>query len=289
MIIVWSGLTLGAVYAVVAMGYNVTLIGANVMNFANPFIMILGAYLGAWGLAQHHLSLVVVLLIAAVVGAAVACLEEVAAIRPLRRVLPGSHTELVTTVGYAIVVEGTILLIWGSAPLSVPLVRSQAVWTVLGGRLYPVDVVLFGYMVLLLAVLHLWTHRTRMGLASLARMEDREAAQLRSINIDRMSLLSFAASGVLAGVSGVIVGAVQLADVSSTFELAVIGFVALTIGGARSYLGAVVGGLALGLAEAVGQQYLGVNSELIVVLGIFALFLLIRPRGIFGLATGRLV
>jgi branched-chain amino acid transport system permease protein len=289
MIIVWSGLTLGAVYAIVAICYNITLIGANVMNFASPFIMALGSYIAARSLTSWGWPIVAVLPLVAVIGAIVALVEEVVAIRPLKRLKSGEHNELVTTVGFATVIEGVILLIWGSSPLSVPLLKTQSVWTLLGGRLFPVDAVLIVYMVVLFVVMHLWTHRTRMGLASLARMEDVEAARLRGINVSRMSLTSFALSGALAGVSGVLVGAVQLADVSSTFELAIIGFFALTIGGARSYAGAVAGGLLLGLAEAVGQKVLGVNAELVVVLGVFAAFLMVRPRGILGTISGRLV
>jgi branched-chain amino acid transport system permease protein len=285
MTVIWAGLASGAIYALVAMGYNFTMTTAGVLNFAYAHFIMVGSFVAAWGL-QHGYPLVVVILAAGVLGAAIGGLEERIAIR----LLPtgSTHTELVTTVGVGTVLTGLAIVLFGSDPMPVPILRTSLVH-LFGATVSVIELMLIGIAIILGAVLHIWTRRTRSGLASLARSEDREAAMLRGVNVRRLSLLAFVAAGAIGGLLGPVVGAKTFASAFLPIVLAIKGFTALTLGGVGSQLGALLGGLSIGLVEAAAQYWWGVNAGDIAVFVIFLAVLLTRPHGLFGEREARLV
>lgn len=285
---VTTGLVVGSIYALVALGYNLTFLAAGVLNFAHANLVILGAFLavtlGASGLG---LPFGAVLAISALVVAAVGLVEERVAIRPIAG--RGSHAELVTTVGAATVITGSILLIWGDEPLRVPSPLPEGAFSIVGARVQPIDVALVAIAVVLTVAMHLFTHRSRFGIACLAQSEDRDAAQLCGINVRRLSLVSFAIAAALAGILGPVVGVKTFAVATIPLVLAIKGFVALTLGGVGSNVGALVGGLAVGVAEAVITRYFGADYQLLLVFGLFIAVAMFRPQGIFGIRVVRAV
>jgi branched-chain amino acid transport system permease protein len=283
--LIWSGLALGAVYALVAIGYNMVFIASNTFNFAQAQLMMVGTFVVYTGLVTLDLPVLLVALLAAVVVLVLAAVEERIAVRPVKN----QETQLVTTLGFATLLNGATQLIWGGQPLTVPFFGPDDVLSLAGGRVYPVEIALLLVMVVLLVLLS-WVSRYLMvGLALVGMSEDREAAALRGINVRRLAFLTFAATGLLAGVLGLFVGPKTFAVATLGASLALKGFVALAIGGFGSLPGAVIGGLTVGLAEQLAARYLGSEFSNLAVFAILVLVLMIRPAGLFGRVKERVV
>jgi branched-chain amino acid transport system permease protein len=275
---IWTGLSVGAVYALVALGYNIVFLASGALNFANAALIMLGIFITYWALSTEHLPFPVAILIAAAAVTAVAFVQERVGIRPVKSM----DGLLVTTVGAATILAGVTQVIWGSSPLAVPFVGSGNPFTFLGGRVLADELALIVAAVALSAAVWIALRRTMMGLAFLASSEDQEASTLRGLDARRLRLLAFGVSGFLAGAAACLIGPTTLAypDLGST--LALDGFVALALGGFGSVLGGLVGGLATGLIEAVVASQLGGSYSNIVVFGVLLLVLLARPGGLLG-------
>jgi branched-chain amino acid transport system permease protein len=283
--LIWSSLALGAVYALVAIGYNIVFISSNTFNFAQAQLMVVGTFIAYTGLVTLKLPVIVVALLAGVAVMVLAGVEERIAVRPVH----DAETQLVTTLGFATLLGGATQLIWGGEPLSVPFFGPDGVITLAGGRVYPVEIALLLLMVVLLVLLSWISRRLMLGLALVGMSEDREAAQLRGINVRRLAFQAFAASGLLAGVSGLFIGPKTFAVATLGAALALKGFVALAIGGFGSIPGAVVGGLTIGVAEQFAARYLGSEFANLTLFIILIVILMIRPAGLFGRAKERVV
>jgi branched-chain amino acid transport system permease protein len=283
--LIWGGLSLGAVYALVAVGYNIVFTASGTFNFAHAQLLMLGTFVAYWGLAVLKWPAVPVFLLAGLVVAVLAIAEERFAIRTVR----GTEAQLVTTVGVATLLNGGTQLIWGSQPLTVPFLDSNHVLTVFGGRVLPVELVLIAVAVLLTLGLVYYSRHSMIGLATLAMAEDREAAMLRGVNVRMLALGAFGLSGLLAGTVGPIVGPKTFAVATLGSALALKGFVALALGGFGSLPGGLIGGLAIGLIEQLSARYLGSTYVNIVIFGVLLLILLCRPAGLFGRSRDRTV
>lgn len=286
MTLVWSALGTGAVYALIALGYHLTLVAANVVNFAFANVLIFCAFVSLWVMNEHGWPFALALVLCAAVGIALSVIEERVAIRPLAGA--STHSELVTTVGAATVITGLAVVLFGSDAKRVPILQGNT-FEILGGRMQLVDLVLVVVAVLLAVLVWLGFTRTRLGLASMARSENREAAILRGIDVRGLSLGMFIVAGAIAGLLGPLIGAKTLASGAVPLVLAIKGFIALTLGGVGSHWGAIAGGLLIALGE-VGTEYvLGVNFGNFAVFAIFVVVLLVRPNGLFGVSQGRTV
>jgi len=280
-----SALSLGAVYALVAVGYNIVFTASGAFNFAHAQLLMLGVFVAYWGLAVLKLPIIVVFLLAAALVAAAAAVEERLAIRPVR----GVEAQLVTTVGAATLIEGASGLIWGNAARQVPFPGSTRVVTVFGGRVFPIELVLIGVAVALVLVLAWLSRRSMIGLALLAVAEDREAALLRGINVRAVGLGAFMFSGAVAGLVAPVVGPKTFAVATLGTALALKAFVALALGGFGSVFGGLVGGFAVGVSEQLTARYVGSTYVNLVVFGLLLLVLLVRPTGLFGTTNERMV
>jgi branched-chain amino acid transport system permease protein len=283
--LIWSGLTVGAIYALVAVGYNIVFVSSGTFNFANAQLIMLGTFIAYWGLDVLKLNVGIVFVLAAVIVAAVAGLEERIAIRPTR----GVEAQLVTTVGAATLLNGVIAVIWGGNALQVPFFGSSTVKDVLGGRVFPVQLWLIGVAVVLTAALWVFSRKTLLGTALLAVSEDREAASLRGINVRALALGAFCVSGAVAGALGPFIGPQTDAVASLGTSLALLGFVALAMGGFGSLPGGLIGGFVIGLIEAFTNRYLGTQYSNLMVFAVLLLILLFRPGGLFGTVRERVV
>jgi branched-chain amino acid transport system permease protein len=282
---VWAGLSVGAVYALVALGYNIVYIGSGVLNFAQANLMVLGVFLAYWGLVQVGWPIVPIFVVAVVIVALAAMTEERLAIRPVREI----QGQLVTMVGAATLITGIIEVIWGQQALTVPSFFSNTPTHVLGGAVVPNDLVLIGLAVVFTAGFALVSRFTMIGLSALAVSEDREAAQMRGISARRVQVGVFAVSGALAGFLGPFIGPLTFASYTLPYSLALIGFVALALGGYGSIIGATIGAFAIGLAEQYTDRYIGGNYENLMVFAILVLVLMVVPNGLFGARRERMV
>lgn len=282
-----SGLALGSVYTLVAVGFNLTWLTTKAVNFAQGGFMVAGMFLTVY---CYHQGIPVALtfLLLALVGSLVAVVEYLVAVRPV--MIRGEHSELVTTVGALTVIEGVILLLVTEEAERVPFFATDTpVVSFLGGRVAPSDLVLIVLAIVIALSVHLWTTRTRTGLAAMALAEDREAATLVGVNTRWFSLLSFAASGVLGFAIAPIVGPKTFAIVTLAAVLSIKGFVVLAVGGVGSNLGALIGGIGVGTIELLVARFLSADLQNLSVFVVFITVMLLRPRGLFGQQSERYV
>jgi len=282
---VWAGLSVGAIYVLVALGYNIVFITAGTFNFANANLIMVGVFIAYWGLVQVGLPVFVVFLVAGAGVLLVAGAEERVAFRPVKH----HDGHLVTSVGAATLITGVVQLIWGADALQVPFIAKNNPTSVLGGRVVPVELWLIGLALVGAFGLHALLRWTMVGLASLAASEDREAASLRGVNTRWLGLGGFALSGALAGVIGPFVGPKTFAFAGLAIALALKGFVAMAMGGFGSISGCVVGGFVTGLVEALTARWVGGTYEDLTVFALLLVILMVRPTGLLGERTERII
>jgi branched-chain amino acid transport system permease protein len=282
-----SGLATGSIYTIVAVGYNLTWLTAKVVNFAFAMFIVTGMYFTVWmySLGFHPLAIFAVLI---VVGSIIAAIEYYTAIRPIAS--RGDHAELVTTVGVTTALQGIILLFNTSNAIRVPFFGGDTLIDLSGGgRTSVSSIVLIVVAVVIALGTHFWSTRTRSGLAALAQSEDRNAALVLGVRPARTAFLVFVLSGVLGFVVAPFVGPVTFAIVTIGAVLAIKGFVVLAIGGLGSQLGAIIGGLVLGIIEALVIRFTDATYQNPAVYLVFILVLLLRPQGLFGANRERTV
>ncbi|HEY2301267.1 MAG TPA: branched-chain amino acid ABC transporter permease [Acidimicrobiales bacterium] len=282
---VWAGLSVGAIYVLVAIGYNIVFISAGTFNFANANLIMAGVFLAYWGLAQHGLPVLVVFIVAGLAVMVLAGAEERVAFRPVKHI----EGHLVTSVGAAVLITGGVQLIWGVQALQVPFFRPNEAITFLGGRVTPDELWLIALAVAFAAVFSAALRWTMLGLACLATSEDGEAARLRGINTRWLAFGSFAVSGALAGVIGPFVGPKTYAFSTLAAVLALKGFVALAMGGFGSIPGCLAGGFVVGMVESLTARYVGGAYQDLMVFALLLLVLMLRPTGLLGERAERLV
>jgi branched-chain amino acid transport system permease protein len=285
MTLVYAGLSLGAVYALVAIGYNIVYIASHSFNFAQAQLMMIGAFVAYAGFVTLGLPAVIVIAMAMAAVMLLSAVEERIAVRPVA----DHQTQLITTLGFGTVLTGVAQLIWGTQPLQVPFPLGSKVLTILGGRVFPVEVALVLFAVLLVVAINLYTRRRMNGLAVIAMSQDEEAATLRGINVRKLAFAAFAVTGLLSGLMGVLIGPKTYAVTTLGAALALKGFVALAIGGFGSMYGGLIGGFVVGLVEQYVTRYFGSEFSTLSVFVVLLLVLLIRPTGLFGRVQERMV
>ncbi|MCT0224742.1 branched-chain amino acid ABC transporter permease [Synechococcus sp. CS-1328] len=297
--ILFNGLSVGAVYALFALGYTLVFSVLGVINFAQGAVFTLGAYftylliggaVGANGLLAglalpFALPFWLALPLAGLAAALVSLLVEAVAFRPLRRRRAEPLLYLITSLGAGVILVNLIQLLMGAEGYSLPADSLGALPVALnlgGAQVRTVQLVLLGVSALVLIGLTLWLEGSRGGKALQAVSEDATTARLLGIDSDGMILLSFAVSGFLAGISGGLVGL----SISITGPYFGIGFGlkalgVLVLGGLGSVPGAVLAGLIIGLAEALVPSELSGYKDAVAFAFLFAV-LLLRPQGLLG-------
>jgi len=285
----WAGLSIGAVYALVAIAYNIVFVGTRVFNFAQAYILMIGTFIAVEAATRFNLPLIVAIVVCAAAGALIGAVEEIVAVRRLART--GSHNELVTTLGIGVILSGIALLVWGSEPRSVPYLKEFGVLEVLGGRITMGELLLI--VVALVAGVGAWvlSTRTSIGLTALATSEDRDAAMLRGINVRWLATGAFTLAGALVGAVAPLVATKTYATYHLGEGLAVKAFLVLALGGFGSFLGALLAGSIVGVLEMFAARYLGSEWQNITVFVLLLIVLLVLPHGLFsrGKAQERVV
>jgi branched-chain amino acid transport system permease protein len=290
------GLADGAMYALVALGYTMVYGIIELINFAHGDVFTLGAYIGSAILGLFAVNetsfttvnLVALLLVFPVVmlimGAINVGIERVA-YRPLRnapRLAP-----LITAIGMSFVLEGIMFLWHGPATLHVPdlLPHGPGFQTRIGGVFIGFkDVFVFVTAIILVALLALFINRTRLGKAMRATAQDRDAAQLMGIDINRTIAATFFIGALLAGAGGMIWGLYyNNIFYNLGFRTGLVAFTAAVFGGIGNIPGAAIGGLLIGLIAAYSDFYIGSKWTEIVIFGILIGILVFRPTGLLGM------
>jgi len=276
-----TGIGLGAMYGLMALGYHVTYAVSGTVNFAQGSTMMLGAVVCftvwvtfGWPLA---LAVVVALFTAMAWGAFV----ERVAVRPF--VARGSNAWLMATVALGIILDNVVLFTFGKDPRGMPPGLLTAPFVELAGlKLQPLQLLIPVVGLGLAALLHLAFRRTMWGKALLAVVQNPSAAKLMGIDVDRVVIGAFAVSGLLAGVAGVMVA--PLFTISSTMGtlFGIKAFAVAVLGGIGSPWGVVVAGLLYGVGEAMITALAGSTYTQIATFSLVIFALIARPNGLFG-------
>ncbi|PZR19779.1 MAG: branched-chain amino acid ABC transporter permease [Citrobacter freundii] len=283
-----SGLGLGSMYGLMALGFHVTHAVSGTVNFAQGSSMMLGAVL-TFSLAQTlgwpmPLAIAAALALCALYG----LLVEAVAVRPF--VVRGSDAWLMATVALGIVLDNAVMFGFGKEPRSLPSPLAQTPVDIggLGLGVYPLQLLIPVIGLLLAAALHLVARRTRWGTAMLAVVQNRDAARLMGIPIRRVVAGAFAVSTLLAGIAGVLIAPLfnVQADMGTLFGLKA--FAVAILGGISSAWGVMVAGLLFGVVEALVTATLGSGYTQILTFSLVIAVLAMRPDGLFGRAMVRI-
>ena len=282
-----SGVALGSMYGLVALGYHMTWATSRTMNFSQGHVVMVGAVVayGAHVAAGWPLALAVVVALAAC-GAFGLIVERVA-VRPFFRA--GSPVWLLSTIALGIIVENVAMLAFGKDARAFPSSLALRPVFVLGAGVYPQELLLPVVGLLLMAATQLFYHRTAQGRRLKAVAWDSEAASLMGIHVPRAVAAAYTISAVLAGVAGVLLA--PLLNVSPTMGtlIGLKAFAVAIIGGLTSAAGIVVAGFLYGLVEALVAGYLSTGAREIVGFALVIAMLVVRPWGLGGARPARRV
>ncbi|HZD88853.1 MAG TPA: branched-chain amino acid ABC transporter permease [Pseudolabrys sp.] len=277
----FSGLTVGAIYALVALGFTLIYNASDVINFAQGEFVMLGGMVTVFSVAAGvPLPLAALLALAAAVVVGLALYKL--AIAPARGA--SVVTLIIITIGASILLRGVASLVFDKNFHSLPPIAGNKPLMIAGAALLPQSiVVLIGAMAIVLA-LWLFMTRTLAGKAIVATAANRLAARLVGINTGAMVGLSFAVSAAIGAIGGILAAPITLTSYDVGTLLALKGFAAAMLGGMGSPLGAVVGGLTIGLLEAFGAGYISSSYKDAVAFIVILAILFAMPQGLFGRA-----
>ncbi|SAK56085.1 inner-membrane translocator [Caballeronia hypogeia] len=283
--VLMTGLAMGALYGAAALAYNVMFSTSKVLSVTTGHLFMLAAIAGAFFVGKLGLPVWLGFVGSVAVSIVAGMLTEVIAIR---RVLARStdHLWLLSTLALGTVMQQGVGLWWGTEPTPFPRVFEQSFQANALDQKFWLPIL----AVLLLALgLELFYRRTLFGKVFLAVAEDPLAATARAVNTSRVRMLSYGMAGLIGGVAGFAAGQLTFAYFATGLTLTLNGFIAIAVGGLGSNLGALIGGLALGLLSAFTTYFLGGQYQQTIAVGLLMAFLLIRPEGLFGAKLSRQV
>ncbi len=276
-----SGLNLGSIYALIALGYTMVYGIAKMLNFAHGDIIMVGAYSVIVSAVTLKLPPVVAILIAVVVCAALGVTIEFLAYRPLRQSPP--LAVLITAIGVSYLLQNLALLIFGPEQKSTPALFDLPSLTLGGVTVDGITLLTLGVTAAIMVGLTLFINLTRMGKAMRAVSEDRDAAELMGISVNKTITITFAIGSALAAVASVFFGATYTYIKPTTGSMPGIkAFTAAVFGGIGSIPGAMLGGILLGLIEQLSRVYISTLWSDAVVFGVLVLVLVFKPAGLLG-------
>ena len=277
-----NGLTMGSVYAIIALGYTMVYGIAKMLNFAHGDVIMIGAYISFVATSYLGLPPMVSVLASVVVCTVLGVLIEGLAYKPLRQA--GPLAVLITAIGVSYFLQNAAQLIWGATPKNFSSIVSLQVPEALRAyNVSAVGIVTVVACLVIMAGLMWFTGKTKMGKAMRACSEDKAAAQLMGINVNRTISMTFAIGSALAAIAGVLLCSYSPVLQPTTGSMPGIkAFTAAVFGGIGSIPGAFVGGILLGIVEAMAQAYISTSLANSIVFGVLIVVLLVKPAGLFG-------
>ncbi|HEX4298947.1 MAG TPA: branched-chain amino acid ABC transporter permease [Devosia sp.] len=285
--VVVNGLYLGAQYALIALGLTLIFALMNVLNFAHGQMYVLGGFVTYTVYSQWHLPFVVALVASSITLAVLGALIEKFLFRPVIRRSKRDESTMLLAAAVAFFLDAVILLVFGEKGHGVPKIVDGLLNV--PGLIIPYDRLLVGGLaVVFIAAFMAFMQFSKTGRAMRALAQDRQAAQLMGVNVDRYSMIGFALGALLAGLVGGLL--VSITGVSSGIGGAIStkAFLMVMIGGAGVVGGAILGGFILGMLEAVGLTVLHSYGDItyLVIFAALMIFLAIRPNGLMGKPWG---
>jgi len=275
-----AGLTNGAIYALIALGFSVVHNSMGIVNFTQVDFVSLGGMLMFTALITLKLPMLPALLFAILGVALIAVMVERFGLRPAR-----SHNELVLiflTIGISIILRAGMKLIWGTNRMALPPLSDDTPLTLLGATILPQAIWILLLTLLSIILLHWFFQRTPMGLAMRAAASNPTAAAIVGIAPERIRSFSFAIAGALGGLAGVLVTPITTLSYDVGVLLGLKGFAAAILGGFGSFPGAILGGVVLGLLESLSAAYISSAYKDAAAFVVLLLVLFVRPKGMLG-------
>jgi branched-chain amino acid transport system permease protein len=276
-----GGLSLGAIYALVALGFSLVYRTMGLVNFAHGNVVTVGAYLASTFYLSVKLPFALAMLAAiGVTGLIGVVIERV--LRPLEN--KDFDLMLIGTIGFGIVLDALVIMVWGATGRAVASPVRSAPLDVLGIRIRTYDLVALAVAAAATVLLVLFLQRTKHGAAMQAVAMDHEAATAVGIHVGRSNAIAFVIGAGLAALAGGLVGPLLYVSPTLGGTLGIKGFAGAILGGFGSIPGAIVGGLAIGVLDSFAAGHFQGYSELVTFI-VFAVLITIRPTGIFGEKT----
>ena len=297
-----NGLTLGSIYAIVALGYTMVYGIVQLINFAHGEVVMIGAMVAfsvITGLVRANTGMPPGVIVAIGVGAAIPVSMAVGwflerfAYRPLRtapRLAP-----LITAIGMSIILQHLAMIVWGRNPIAFPQIIPTVTFDMAGASITAVQIVIILGSLAMMSALTALVYKTRLGIAMRATAQNPQVAGLMGVDIDRVIALTFLIGAALAAIAGAMVGSYYgIAHYTMGSLLGLKAFCAAVLGGIGNLAGAMLGGILLGLVEALGAGYIGdftnnwfgSNYQDVFAFLVLILVLVFRPQGILGERVG---
>jgi branched-chain amino acid transport system permease protein len=278
-----NGLQLGAVYALIALGYTMVYGIVRLINFAHGDVFMVGAYLGFYAIARFRLPFLPAILIAMVGSGLLGMVIEKLAYKPLRAA--PRISVLIAAMGVSLFLEyfGSLRFVFGPNYLAYPRPFAIRNYELGGMTISNIQIIVFVVALVLMALLQLFVTRTKTGMAMRAVAHDKETAQLMGIDINWIISLTFGIGSALAGAGGVLYG-IAYPQINPFMGVmpGLKAFTAAVLGGIGIIPGAMVGALIMGLVEALASSFISSSLRDAIAFGILIVVLIIRPAGIFG-------
>jgi branched-chain amino acid transport system permease protein len=290
-----NGLSLGAMYALLALGFTLVYGILELINFAHFNVFMVGSFIGMWTLqlmgingqavVMTGLPLIGVMLVALFVtmllSGGLGVLIERLSLRPLRNVK--GPAAMITTIGVSYVLFNIILLTVGADSKNYPNPLPPIQWAIGDAVLRLREVLIWGISILLMLGLHFFVQRSKMGKAMRATAQDPEAARMMGVEVDRIIIIAFFLGSALAGAGGLIFGLYyNFTSFIIGFTAGLRAFTAAVLGGIGNVPGAMLGGVIIGLIESMGGQFIATEWTDVIIFSILVLVLVFRPSGLLG-------
>ena len=278
-----NGISLGSVYAIIALGYTMVYGIAKMLNFAHGDVIMVGAYVCFFAVSSYGLNPALGVIIAVAVCTLLGIVIERLAYKPLRNVT--SLAVLITAIGVSYFLQNAAQLLWTSNPKIFPAVFGNGGIKLFGGEMtVPYKtLVTIGACIIIMVALTLFTGKTKTGKAMRACSEDKGAAQLMGINVNKTISITFAIGSALAAIAGVLLCSSYPRLIPTTGSMPGIkAFTAAVFGGIGSIPGAFLGGILLGIIEIFSSAYLSTELANAIVFLVLIIILLVKPTGLLG-------
>jgi branched-chain amino acid transport system permease protein len=277
---VLSGITVGSIYAIIALGFSLIFNAVEIVNFAQGEFVMLGAMLAVFLLSVSGMPLILAVLLAVLIVTLVGAILGKASVHRLQKASPLSL--IIITIGASIFLKGCAMHLWGKDPLPLQAFSKGDSVNIGGAAIVPQSLWVFGITALMVVGVYLFYGRTTIGKAMRAVAVNKHGARLVGINVNQMIVWAFGISAGLGAVGGVIIAPITYATYDMGMMLGLKGFCAAILGGLGSSGGAIAGGLILGVLESLGAGLISSAYKDAIAFVIMLLILFVRPTGLFG-------
>jgi branched-chain amino acid transport system permease protein len=279
--LVYSGIALGMIYAVIAFGYQLTFATSDTLNFGQGEALMLGALVGLTLVDTMGVNYWVAVPIVCLFGFIQGAFVERVGVRPAIKI-KSEFGWIMSTIALGIIFKNVAENIWGRDDLRFPSPLDESPLKVLGANVLPMELLVIAGAILMMLAVEFFNRKTIYGKAVVATFNDRDAAKLMGINTGLVITFSYALSSLTAAFAGILIAPLTLTGATMGSVLGLKAFAVAIIGGLTSGLGIVVGGILLGIAETTTGFYISTGYKDVPGLVLLLLVLAVRPAGLFG-------